>query len=338
MLMAAWLLSVASLEAGLVQFEDGVLDPREWFDTVVVIDNSSVGGNGPLTSTGSVLQRTTGGVPTAYRRSRHVVDPGDAIRTGGIYLADHYIPKLQGPLESVSFRINANNDPLQLSSAGATGWRPILLQDDRLYWSKEQTVFDGSGWSLQALPDLEEDDFDSSPDPVADPNGEQPDFSIDGEEIYFGYAVTNSASTSAVNAYRGVDNWEVDANSASNTLIGDFNADGSINALDYVVWRNAKNGNTGGAFEGGDANGNSIADANDYDRWAMNYGLTATIPNGGAGAVVVPEPAAGMLLTFGMLAVGLARGVRSGCNDERPSNGRFVDFLPSYAAVGRIAR
>jgi GH35 family endo-1,4-beta-xylanase len=76
---------------------------------------------------------------------------------------------------------------------------------------------------------------------------------------------------------------------------GDYNADGAVDAADYVIWRRA--------LESGDlradGNGNGAIDSADYDVWRLNFG---TIYGSGSGLVArVPEPAAALLLLMGGL-------------------------------------
>jgi pimeloyl-ACP methyl ester carboxylesterase len=82
--------------------------------------------------------------------------------------------------------------------------------------------------------------------------------------------------------------------SSAPTLAGDFNADGVVDAADYVVWRDhlgtyyhlERNGDETGSSAG-------IVDQADYAIWKQNFG------DHGAGAanVPVPEPDAFLLLT-----------------------------------------
>jgi hypothetical protein len=92
-------------------------------------------------------------------------------------------------------------------------------------------------------------------------------------------------------------------------LVGDYNQNGTVDAADYVLWRN-----TLGTMSDlrADGNGNGQIDAGDYDVWRANFGRTA-----GAGAGVdvpvgaaVPEPASIVLLVFGLVALTLGRGRR----------------------------
>ncbi len=76
----------------------------------------------------------------------------------------------------------------------------------------------------------------------------------------------------------------------STVLPGDFNADGIVDAADYVVWRK-----TDGSQEG-------------YDLWRTNFDRTAGSGSGAAGSAgaAVPEPA-GIVLVISALLVGVFR-------------------------------
>jgi rhamnogalacturonan endolyase len=56
------------------------------------------------------------------------------------------------------------------------------------------------------------------------------------------------------------------------SLVGDYNADGNVDAADYVVWRKA-NGSTTDLHADGNKNG--IVDEEDYDLWRANFGRTS---------------------------------------------------------------
>jgi hypothetical protein len=62
------------------------------------------------------------------------------------------------------------------------------------------------------------------------------------------------------------------------TLAGDYNNNGTVDAADYVVWRN------------GDSPDDTQAG---YDLWKANFGKTS--PGAGGGGVAVPEPGSVML-------------------------------------------
>jgi hypothetical protein len=71
---------------------------------------------------------------------------------------------------------------------------------------------------------------------------------------------------------------------------GDYNGNGTVDAADYVAWRN------GGPLQNETVTPGSIT-PDDYALWRANFGKTA---GGGAGsgmlASAVPEPASGLLL------------------------------------------
>jgi hypothetical protein len=69
-------------------------------------------------------------------------------------------------------------------------------------------------------------------------------------------------------------------------LVGDFNRDGTVDAVDYTVWRNSFGaiGNTAA-----DANEDNLVDADDYALWKEHYGNSEAFGAGGLAAV--PEPA-----------------------------------------------
>ena len=66
------------------------------------------------------------------------------------------------------------------------------------------------------------------------------------------------------------------------TLAGDFNGDGAVDAVDYVVWRDG----LGDLFS-----------VSDFDAWAANYGATAAA----AASHAVPEPQSAALLILSQL-------------------------------------
>ena len=79
---------------------------------------------------------------------------------------------------------------------------------------------------------------------------------------------------------------------------GDYNADGAVDAADYVIWRSALDSGDLRA----DGNGNGAIDSADYDVWRLNFG---TIYGSGSGLVArVPEPAAALLLLMGGIFFG----------------------------------
>lgn len=80
--------------------------------------------------------------------------------------------------------------------------------------------------------------------------------------------------------------------------VGDYNADGTVNAADYVVWRNSL-GATGANLPA-DGNGDLVVNQTDYEVWRSHFGMTS----GSGLASSVPEPASAIL--FALVACGLA--------------------------------
>lgn len=73
---------------------------------------------------------------------------------------------------------------------------------------------------------------------------------------------------------------------------GDYNSDGVVNAIDYVVWRNTS-GATVPPYSGADGDGDGVIDEDDYSLWKASFGKTAA---GAALAAAVPEPGILMFL------------------------------------------
>jgi hypothetical protein len=95
-------------------------------------------------------------------------------------------------------------------------------------------------------------------------------------------------------------------------VAGDFNLNGTIDAADYVLWRNTLGSNSNLAADG---NGNRVVDSGDYSIWRSQFGMTR-----GAGAelhgslgftVLVPEPASWVLSITPFLGWISRRGVHA---------------------------
>jgi hypothetical protein len=83
-------------------------------------------------------------------------------------------------------------------------------------------------------------------------------------------------------------------------VAGDYNQDGTVNAADYVVWREATSvGLTSLPNEGGISLGS--VDAADYNFWRSRFGATSAAGSGSAmGGAAVPEPTTGLLGGYGL--------------------------------------
>ena len=89
-------------------------------------------------------------------------------------------------------------------------------------------------------------------------------------------AVAISEPTTSQNGFvsTGVTSIGAWAGDPAPALTGDFNGDGSVNAADYAVWRDALS-DTVTPYSGADADGDGQVDIDDYQLWKANFGTTA---------------------------------------------------------------
>jgi endonuclease I len=71
---------------------------------------------------------------------------------------------------------------------------------------------------------------------------------------------------------------------------GDYNANGVVDAADYVLWRRGVGQNVID-YRTADGNGDRLIDGEDYDVWRANFGAVAAVPEGAILGSTVPEPA-----------------------------------------------
>jgi hypothetical protein len=95
------------------------------------------------------------------------------------------------------------------------------------------------------------------------------------------------------------------------TMIGDYNSDGKVDAIDYTVWRD-KLGTAAVLPNRDPLNSGNVSTA-DYNSWKAHFGQLAG-GGGSLGAATVPEPASMLMLAGGLLlAVAPRRGRRHAC-------------------------
>ena len=98
--------------------------------------------------------------------------------------------------------------------------------------------------------------------------------------------------------------------------VGDYNLNGIVDAVDYVVWRD-KLGLIG-EFTAADGNSDDRVDAGDYQIWKSHFGQSSA---NNQNLVLVPEPATGLFVVMAISLMQLRRCPRN-CADvvDRPSN------------------
>jgi uncharacterized delta-60 repeat protein len=70
------------------------------------------------------------------------------------------------------------------------------------------------------------------------------------------------------------------------TLVGDYNRSGTVDAADYVLWRNTR-GAVVAAYSGADGDGDGAIDQDDYDLWRANFGHM--LPVASSAALAAPS-------------------------------------------------
>jgi hypothetical protein len=86
-------------------------------------------------------------------------------------------------------------------------------------------------------------------------------------------------------------------------LVGDYNANGIVDAADYTVWRDSL-GSTGTGLAA-DGNGDNMITQLDYDIWKANFGAVAGGGGSSAHHLPVPEPSTVLLFFFGICIVAI---------------------------------
>ena len=117
--------------------------------------------------------------------------------------------------------------------------------------------------------------------------------------------------------------WEIDTSDPQSMVLriaalldGDFNADGVVDAADYVVWRDSLDETGRGlAADGTGSDGlpDGVVNDADYQLWRANFGATVPPPEEAA-AANVPEPHAARIAALGaVLALTWRRSARELC-------------------------
>jgi hypothetical protein len=99
-------------------------------------------------------------------------------------------------------------------------------------------------------------------------------------------------------------------------LAGDYNANGIVDAADYILWRNTIGQNVA-AFSGADGDGNGTVDEADYEFWRARYGNTLSTGAGAADGQTIPEATTAALIVAAACCLGRRNSSFSGSARRR---------------------
>jgi hypothetical protein len=127
---------------------------------------------------------------------------------------------------------------------------------------------------------------------------------LGGGNIFFGHSDINATVASDPSRFdllfTLIDNVKVATIEAGPVTNADFNGNGTVDAADYVVWRNNLGVMGTGTQATGDANADMNVNQADYDAWRATFGTD--VPGGGL-ASSVPEPSSGIVILVGALTM-----------------------------------
>jgi hypothetical protein len=163
--------------------------------------------------------------------------------------------------------------------------------------------------------DVVMDPIGPGPSVTASRTFESPEVPVDWIEFAFFNTFTDTGEPPAVATDFYIRSIEI-TGPAPPGVAGDYNSDGTVNAADYVVWRE----HSGQTFQlpnevAGMTPG--MVTAEDYTAWRARFGNASPAAGAGLGAAAVPEPSTFVSLAAGMaglMAVGL-RAIRGSRNE-----------------------
>ncbi len=188
--LVAFSISTGALSADVITVADSTFLLANWSSNVEFSSNGASESN---------EHRMAGGNPDEFRFMMHDLDPGPAqISVSHMFLGATYNPSVQGAIESIDY----SEDQIEFDppfSGAAIGALPALFQDGQIFVGPDIT-FNNLTWQTTALNGLTASDFSAG---VLNP-----DFSLSGGQITFGFVRSNSNTGSSGRATQhGIDNW-----------------------------------------------------------------------------------------------------------------------------------
>ena len=195
-----------------------------WADTISFSDTEFANGDWTQveeadtasSATLTINQNSSGGNPGAYQRGTHTWTAASSVvyvhlfsPSGGASVD----PSL-GAITSIDFSFDANVFlPLPTSTFDpAVGFRFVVEQGGNYYINDSGLVTSQSeGWETHSLSGLSAANFIALNGTGGATLGDNPDFSIGGGAVQFGYVTSNTANQAFENEW-GVDNWSVTVN------------------------------------------------------------------------------------------------------------------------------
>jgi hypothetical protein len=187
-------------------FFDGVFAPANWSLTTVV--NASA-----PTSTVSGFQVPAGGNPNEYRRVRHTLITQSGVgQVVGLHLnlTASYTPSSQGAITS----INYSEDSIAFSGPGNVQGGGLFIRQNSRWYIQRSPIFvmplpTFAGWTAQVASGRIASDFHEIDVAGNIFPGNNPDFSIAGTQIDYGFWRGNS-NFGSVDTDAGIDNRRVE--------------------------------------------------------------------------------------------------------------------------------
>ena len=207
-LAALTTVACASSAQAAVSFFDGVFNNSDW--SLNVTTNASGAGS---SSVG--FQVLTGGNPNEYRRIRNSLVVGSAGNGAviGVHMNNFafYTPSSSGAITSIAYSEDSINFlPAQAGNGQGTGL--AIIQNGKNYLLRNPTLVmpaaGFSNWATNAAPSIVASDLWELSGAGTLNAFSNPDFTITGSVMQFGFWRGNSANQN-INTDCGIDNWSV---------------------------------------------------------------------------------------------------------------------------------